>query len=177
MNRAVVFTLCLALALPAAAGDKISGAIRDVVARKVEEREAAKEDAHETDLPVTANVGNKSSPSRWHSVFWGDPDYSLNVASCPMDAAGAPTFEEVRTYFRDFTDNEMWKVCVNRNSYQGAIAGACACSLLSNPNPWRPVEVEPPRHDDDEGDSEELADVKVGSSESSQGAPRIGVHP
>jgi hypothetical protein len=176
MNRAVFFILCLSLAsLPASGGDKIGGAISDAVARKVEKREAAKADASDVELPVTANVGNKSS-SRWHSVLWDDQDYSLNVASCPMDVAGAPTFEEVRSYFRNHTDNEMWKICVNRSSYPGPIAGACACSLLAYPGPWRPVEVEPPKGGDEE-ESDEMADVVVGPAEPSPDAPRIAEHP
>jgi len=140
MNRAILVLFALSLVLPAAAGDKIGGAISDAVGKKVQEREAAKENAPEKDLPVSANVGNKS-PSRWHSVLWGDQDDSLNVASCPMGMAGAPSFEEVRTHFRALTDNEMWKICVNRSTYQGAVSGACACSLLAYPSPWRDVET------------------------------------
>jgi hypothetical protein len=176
MNRAVLVSFALAFALPVAAGDGVGSAIRDVVTRKVEAREAAKADAPDIDLPVTANVGKRSSPSRWHGVFWDDQDSSLNVASCPMGVAGGPTFDEVRTYFRNHTDNEMWKICVNRNSYQGPIAGACACSLLAYPSPWRPVEVEPPKSEV-EVESDEMADVIVGPSDPPSDAPRIVEHP
>ena len=177
MNRVALSLLVLGLAsLPAAAADTVGGAIRDAVASKVEKRETAKAASTDTDLPVAVNVGQKASPHRWHRVLWDDQDYSLNVASCPMDVAGAPTFEEVRNYFRGHTDNEMWKICVNRNSYQGPVAGACACSLLASPDPWRPVEVEPPKVDDEVG-TDEMADVEVGHPEPPPDAPRIVEHP
>ncbi|HYJ39787.1 MAG TPA: hypothetical protein VEW08_03290 [Steroidobacteraceae bacterium] len=145
MHRAACFTLLLALIVshPVAADDKKFGtAIRDAIAKEVHERKEAEASnaKDEQDLPVVANVGDRKR-SVLHGVLWGGSDDSLRVATCPMGSAGAPTFDEVRNYYRDYSDDEMWKICVNRSTYQGAIPGACACSLLAYPNPWRPVET------------------------------------
>jgi hypothetical protein len=145
MNRAGCFTLLLAIvaALPAAADDaKFRAAVRDAVVKETQERKEAndRKSQDEQDLSAAANAGNR--PARKpHAVSWIGSDDSLRIATCPMGTAGAPTFDEVRNYYRNFTDNEMWKICVNRGSYRGGIPGACACSLLAYPDPWRPVDV------------------------------------
>jgi len=91
---------------------------------------------------VAANVGERKR-RHLHGVSWSNSDDSLSVATCPIGSPGGPTLDEVRNYYRAYSDNEMWKICLNRNSYQGAVSGACACSLLASPDPWRPVETEP----------------------------------
>ena len=143
MNRATCCALLLALAsLPAAADDnKAPTSIGNAIAKEVQERkEAEASKPQDQDLHVAANVGDRKRRNL-HGVLWDDSDDSLSVATCPMGSPGGPTFEEVRNYYRDFSDDEMWKICVNRSTYQGVVSGACACSLLAYPNPWRPVET------------------------------------
>jgi len=145
MNRAACLALLLALvALPAAADDeKFRAAVRDGVVKEVQERkEAEASKPQDQELHVNANVGDRKR-RHLHGVLWGDSDDSLSVATCPMGGPGGPTFDEVRNYYRNYSDDEMWKICVNRSTYRGAISGACACSLLAYPDPWRPVETEP----------------------------------
>jgi hypothetical protein len=153
MCRTACITLLLALvSLPAAADDeKFRAVVRDAVVKEVQERKEAEASnaKDERDLPVVANVGDRKRRNL-HGVIWGGSDDSLSVASCPMGSAGAPTFDEVRNYYRDYSDDEMWKICVNRSSYRGAISGACACSLLAYPHPWRPVETMHQREHPDE---------------------------
>jgi len=143
MNRATCLALLLALAsLPAAADDeKFPASMGKAIAKEVQKRkEAEASKPQDQELHASANVGDRKR-RQLHGVLWGDSDDSLSIATCPMGTAGGPTFDEVRNHFRDYSDDEMWKICVNRNSYQGAVSGACACSLLAYPNPWRPVET------------------------------------
>ena len=113
----------------------------NAIAREVQERKEAEDSKpQDQELSVAANVGERKR-RHLHGVLWSNSDDSLSVANCAMGSPGGPTFDEVRNYYRNFSDNEMWKICVNRSTYQGAVSGACACSLLASPDPWRPVET------------------------------------
>ena len=143
MNRATSLVLLLSfVAVPAMADNaKFSAVVRDTVTKEIHERKEAKEsEASSNDMPRVANVGERSNRTPF-GFYLVNQDDSLNVASCPMDVEGSPTYDSLRNHFREFTDDEMWKICLNRNSAPtlGAFPSACACSLLAHPSPWRPV--------------------------------------
>ena len=143
MNRAASLALLLAfVAVPVMADNaKFSAVVRDTVTREINERKEAKErDESSNDLPRAANVGARTSRTPF-GFYLVNQDDALNVASCPMDVEGSPNYDSLRNHFREFTDDEMWKICLNRNTAPslGAFPSACACSLLAHPSPWRPV--------------------------------------
>jgi len=143
MNRAASLSLLLAIAaMPVMADNaKFSAVVRDTVTREINERKEAKESEESSnDLPRTADVGVRTNRTPF-GFYLVNQDDALNVASCPMDVEGSPTYDSLRNHFREFTDDEMWKICLNRSVAPslGAFPSACACSLLAHPSPWRPV--------------------------------------
>jgi hypothetical protein len=140
MKCAACITLVVALAsLPTAADDKSHSAIAEALVKKVIDHTGVKDSdaSDKDDLAATTNAAKRST-THGNAHFVNN---SLSIATCPMGTAGAPTFAEVQNHFRHYTDNEMWRICLNRSTYPGAISGGCACTLLAYPNPWRPVDT------------------------------------
>jgi len=143
MNRTARLSLLLAfVSVPILADNaKLSAVVRDTVTREINERKEAKESEDSSnELPRAANVGGRTDRTPF-GFYLVNQDDVLSVASCPMDVEGSATYDSLRNHFREFTDDEMWKICLNRNSTPslGAFPSACACSLLAHPSPWRPV--------------------------------------
>lgn len=63
------------------------------------------------------------------------------IVSCPADALTQPNLQEVQNYFDNFTDSELWAICLDRSSIAVAMPRECACTLVTSPDPWRPVAV------------------------------------
>jgi hypothetical protein len=176
MNRAASLSLLLAfVAVPVMADNsRFSAVVRDTVTREIHERKEAKESEQSPDeLRRAANVGARSNRTPF-GFYLVNQDDSLNVASCPMDVEGSPAYDSLRNHFREFTDDEMWKICLNRNSApsMGAFPSACACSLLAHPSPWRPVAV-PDASERDEAfpmEDPELEEVPIPAPQTTAGS-------
>jgi len=176
MKRVVSLSLLLAfVAVPVMADDARFGAVvRDVVTREIHERKEARErDESSNELPRSASVGSHGNRTPF-GFYLVNQDDSLNVASCPMDVEGSPAYDSLRNHFREFTDDEMWKICLNRNSApsMGAFPSACACSLMAHPGPWRPVAV-PHAQERDESfpmEDPDLTEVPVPSPPTTTGS-------
>lgn len=188
MNRAIRFSLLLAfvIAAPAFADDeKFRTVVRDTVTREIGERNESKEseDSSTNRLPPIAHVGGRTSRTPF-GFYAAGLDDSLHVASCPMDVEGSPTYDAMRNHFREFTDDEMWKICLNRHSNPvlGAFPSACACSLMAHPSPWRAVAVPHAMERDESIETIEEVPAPTpqttgGSGGSSPGVPRNAGHP
>ncbi|HEU4781562.1 MAG TPA: hypothetical protein VFS58_16890 [Steroidobacteraceae bacterium] len=158
MRRAALFTslLWLGASLSAVAGgDQIGGAVRATVEKKVADQSKPNESDNSISSAIADRVANETStPSIPHAdrdrhytdhrddARYYRTDDSWTVADCPFGKLGTPTFDSLRYKYRDLTDAELWKICLNRNTttIDGNV-GACACALLASPDPWRPVDV------------------------------------
>ncbi len=168
--------ILLAASVPSAdAGDKgkLRDAIREVVVRETAGQPSAPAHGGSFSSQVadqvinTANTSPKPRRDRSYESWRGGraPDryaalYCFSFLDCPLGTYGAPTLEQLRHHYRNYTDSQMWDMCLGRRSTIFAYGRDGACMLIASPNPWRPVDLP---HDLEHGnvspaeDSEPLA--------------------
>jgi hypothetical protein len=155
MNRAACLaSLLVFVSLPAIADDRsqIAAAVRGVVEQKASEEKKSDSDSLLVRVidaiasddgeapPLPREYRRKPSDIRSQSYGRGDTSgESLRLATCPFGTSGTKTYDELRYFYRDHTDDELWKLCLNRDTAIDLNSGACACALLASPQPWRPV--------------------------------------
>lgn len=148
--------ILLAGPLPlAAAGDtdKIREAIRGVVVRENGGQPAPTANSGSFSRQVADQVINTATtapkPRRDHGGdYWRERRgydrgalYCLSFLECPLGAYGAPTFDELRHHYRNYSDSEMWDMCLGRSAAVFAYGRDGACMLVASPHPWRPVDL------------------------------------
>jgi hypothetical protein len=141
----VVLLSLVAVSLPAvAATDKetIREAIHSAVATKTSEpasRPAQDADSKAQDIAEQVVTNGTPSSDRRNRIFHAEDCASL--LNCPFGSMGALTFDEVRYLYRNYSDSELWNICLGRRAAPYPGGGQDACMILGSPNPLRPVDV------------------------------------
>jgi hypothetical protein len=182
--------ILLVASLPlAAAGDKanIRDAIREVVVRENRSQQSPPASGGSFASQVADQVTNTASTSpksrrdrsddyrRIRSAYGrSGAAYCLSFLECPLGAYGAPTFEELRHHYRNYSDSEMWDMCLGRRPTAFAYGRDGACMLIASPSPWRPVDLP---HNLEHGDVPPAEDSKplAGAAEVPEKSPDEGV--
>ncbi|HEV7608187.1 MAG TPA: hypothetical protein VGO61_12665 [Steroidobacteraceae bacterium] len=60
---------------------------------------------------------------------------------CQFGSLGAPTFDELRHFYRNYPESELWNICMGRRSPPFAYGSQGACMMIGSPNPQRPVDL------------------------------------
>jgi hypothetical protein len=91
---------------------------------------------------IATRVVANGKPSNSHRHDRYSPIYCTSFINCPFGSPGAPTFEELRVIYRDFTESELWNIGLGSRAAPFFIYGReGACMMLASPDPWRPVDL------------------------------------
>jgi hypothetical protein len=122
---------------------------------------------------VVANGKRSGRRDDDRNVRYGGPLPCAGFTDCQFGAPGAPTFDELRYFYRNYPESELWNICLGRRAPAFAYGSQGACMMLSSPNPQRPVDL--PRYPEHGAAlSPEEADLQAAVEDTTDGAPGGG---
>lgn len=124
-------------------------AYRDVIRAAVISEDSASDRQSEFDAALASAVrdevienGTAPKPPVPVQHYYGRRrEYCQSFFDCPFGSWGYPNYYDLHTAYRNFSDSELWDICLGYRLGAYGFGRSWACLLLASPDPWRPVDV------------------------------------